>query len=400
MIYEQAKPADVFVDSVGVVTHMRYNDRPYWNYDLMKARLLELGVKNVRDEVAESWSKATVISRMQDLGRNGIKVTLLSSPWLGNTPTNTRDVALQLKDSLAAVEGPNEWNNNGVLYKGKAFPQGLGLYQNELHQAIKSTPGLYSMPVIAPSTFEASQATEMATVWFPCDYGNVHSYPGGQPPTEYRLDSTYANWAKSTCVSKPRMATETGYHYAVDNLSNPWHTPVNEVAGGRYVNRLLFDYFNRGIARTFIYELFDQGTGTMDPESKFGLLRNDGTPKPAFTAMGNTLTLLKETETTAFWPQYLAYDISAPTTVRKTILQKRNGRFYMVLWDDVKSYDAYAKKTIDTVWKNVSLSFASSFKTINIYRPMESKSPKFTYYNTNKLTVSVPDYPAVVELIP
>jgi hypothetical protein len=400
MIYEQAKPAHMFVDSVGVVTHVRYSDKAYWNYDLTKARLLELGVKHIRDEVAEGWSKQTVIDRFKDLGRNGIKLTLLSTPWLGNTPTNTRDVALQLKDSLAAVEGPNEWSNNGYLYQGKAFPQGLALYQTQLHQAIKNTPELYSMPVIGPSTFERTQAEKMATTWFPCDYGNVHSYPGGLPPTEPRLDNSYLYWAKTTCVSKPAVATETGYHYAVDNLSNPWHTPVNEASGGRYVNRLLFDYFNRGVTRTFIYELFDQGAGTTDPEAKFGMLRNDGTPKPAFTAMKNTLGLLKESETTPFWPQYLAHNISAPSSVRKTILQKRNGRFYVVLWDDVKSYDPYAKRTIDTVWKGVNLSFASQYKTVNIYRPLDGSSPRSSYSNINSLTVSVPDYPVVVELIP
>ncbi|NJM46910.1 MAG: hypothetical protein HC860_12765 [Alkalinema sp. RU_4_3] len=291
MIYEQAKPTDLFLDSVGVVTHVRYSDTPYWNYDLLKSRLVELGVKHIRDEVAESVTKTTDISRLQDLGRSGIKLTLLSMPWLGNTPTSTRDTAVTLKDSLAAVEGPNEWDvTSKATYQGKAFPDGAVLYQTQLYYAIKGTAGLYSTPVVGPSMYNGNQTDTMSTKWVPCDFGNVHSYPGGREPSESRLSGVFIPWAQRTCVGKPVMATETGYTNAMAH-TGIWQRPVNELVGGKYLNRLIFDYFNRGVTRTFIYELFDQGLSTTDPEKRFGLVRNDGSRKPAFTAISNTLSL-------------------------------------------------------------------------------------------------------------
>jgi hypothetical protein len=400
MVYEQAKPAYTFVDSVGVVTHVRYNNI-YQDFNLVKSTLLDLGVKHIRDEVAETGNKPTVISRLQDLGRSGIKVTLVSNPWVGNTPTKTQETALQLKASLAAVEGPNEWNErNTTVYQGQTFPKAVALYQTQLYNAIKGAPGIATVPVIAPSTYYREQANSLAANPFPCDYGNTHSYPGGKVPSESRLESSYLPWARSTCVGKPVMATETGYHYAVNDLTID-NNHVSEVAGGRYISRLVFDYFNRGIHRTFLYELFDEGTDPKNKETQFGLVRNDKVKKPAFTTLKNILAILKEPDSNAaFVPKSLSYEISGPSSIKRTLLQKRNGTFYLILWDDVVSYNPVTKVTTNTVPKNIGIRFSPRFKTVSIYRPNESAAASLNLASPAQVNVAVPDQALILELKP
>ena len=47
---EVARPADPFVDFVGVNTHLGYSDTTYGGYEgILKPRLLELGVRHIRD---------------------------------------------------------------------------------------------------------------------------------------------------------------------------------------------------------------------------------------------------------------------------------------------------------------------------------------------------------------
>jgi hypothetical protein len=392
-----AKPADSFVDSIGVTAHVRYSDRAYWNYNgILKPRLLESGIRHLRADVQEGWTRPIVMQRLKDLGKSGIKLNLVASPWNGS-PENARRNAIELKDMLISVEGPNEWDErNPVRYRQEAFPKGLELFQGDLYQAIKSENQLKNIPVIAPSGFYYENFKSLEQLQMPCDYGNMHSYPGGQPPTTPRLTTVFTHWAKQICPDKPVMATETGYYTATNNLNDPWHTPVSEKGGGRYINRLLFDYFNRGIRRTYLYELIDQGSDD-DRESRFGLIRENGTPKLAFTAVRNTIALLKDPGGT-FIPNALSYTIQSPSSVKRTILQKRDGRFYMVLWNDVVSYNAPQKKDIEPIWQEVTLTFPEAYESVNIYRPIESTRPMNSYSNLKTLKVLVPDFPVVVEL--
>jgi predicted TIM-barrel fold metal-dependent hydrolase len=158
----------------------------------------------------------------------------------------------------------------------------------------------------------------------------------------------------------------------------------------------LFDYFNRGVRRTYLYELIDQGSDD-DRESRFGLIRENGTPKLAFTAVRNTIALLKDPGP-SFIPNALNYTIQSPSSVKRTILQKRDGRFYMVLWNDVVSYNAPRKQDVEPIWQEVTLTFPDVYATVNLYRPIESTKPLKNYSNVKTLKVLVPDFPVVLEL--
>ena len=63
---EPARSADAFVDFVGVNTHVGYADTTYGDYEgILKPRLLELGVRHIRDGTFDS----DVLRKYLDLGR-------------------------------------------------------------------------------------------------------------------------------------------------------------------------------------------------------------------------------------------------------------------------------------------------------------------------------------------
>ena len=91
----------------------------------------------------------------------------------------------------------------------------------------------------------------------------------------------------------PRPAREAG-HYNRDWLSNrPNMTQgIPEDVAGKYVPRVFLEQWQRGIQRTYLYELIDLPTGHAVGDSMFGLLRSDFSAKPAYTALTNLLHLL------------------------------------------------------------------------------------------------------------
>ena len=62
--YRASQRADDFIESIGICTHWTYPDTPYgYAYDSVKSRLLESGIRHVRDGLSD---------RLIDLGKAGI----------------------------------------------------------------------------------------------------------------------------------------------------------------------------------------------------------------------------------------------------------------------------------------------------------------------------------------
>ena len=71
-----ARRANDFVESVCVNTHLGYLDTPYGKYDTVKQKLLDLGVRHIRD----GGTGKDFIAKTKELGRLGIKTTYIISP--------------------------------------------------------------------------------------------------------------------------------------------------------------------------------------------------------------------------------------------------------------------------------------------------------------------------------
>ncbi|KAM3095530.1 PA14 domain-containing protein [Phormidesmis sp. 146-12] len=385
---EMAKSADSFIDSVGIVTHLRYTDTSYARFgDVVEPRLRELGIRHIRD----GGNDAGMFDKLNRLAQFGIRSTLVMDARDGVTPDNAVELLKKVTSSVIAVEGPNEWDvNTEVTYKGKSFPDGVRDYQTDLYKAIKGNAATSYLPVIAPSLAIPEYGSRLGSLKSVVDMGNMHSYAGGNLPAQ-DLDWRWISHTKRVSEDKPIIVTETGWHTAI-NDTQASQKGVSEQVAAKYVPRLFLEYFNRGIQRTFLYELMDERPQP-DQENNFGLIRSDGTPKPAFYSLKNLMSLLNDAQGSKA-SGGLNYSLAGNTqNVRHTLLQKSSGEFYLVLWSDVVSADT-------AVNQSVTLNLSSPIKQATTYLTNQSIDPTATYSTPTQLALNVPDSPLVVKLTP
>lgn len=393
----QARSSDSFVDSLGVNTHLTYTDTAYGKFDnIIKPKLKELGIRHIRDG---GYQDQTFFDKIKQLNRIGIKTILIFS---GNPPQEVVATAKTLKGAIEAVEGPNESDleHFKFSYNGQKFPEGTRTYQKEMFTELEVDPETKSLPIILPSMGWGENAQKLGYVpWG--DIGNMHSYPNlGNPPTE-DIDSYFIPHVRTiTGKTKPLWSTETGYHnYIKDDLG------ISERAGARYIPRLWLEQFNRGVKRVYLYEFINQRPDKEgDGQNNFGLLRSDGSPKPSFTTLKNLISLLKDPGS-SFPLKSLDYKLSGNTTdVHQTLLQKRDGNFYLILWQEVRSWDNKKKKDVAIADRKVTLTINTPTSQVVAYQPIRSINP--SWRSTGKagrvkqLSIGVPDHPLVLKLVP
>lgn len=393
----QARSSDSFVDSLGVNTHLTYTDTAYGKFDnIIKPKLKELGIRHIRDG---GYQDQTFFDKIKQLNRIGIKTILIFS---GNPPEEVVATAKTLKGAIEAVEGPNESDleHFKFSYKGQKFPEGTRTYQKEMFTELEADPETKSLPIILPSMGWGENAQKLGYVpWG--DIGNMHSYPNlGNPPTD-GLDWYFIPHARTIAgKTKPLWSTEAGYHnYIKDDLG------ISERAGARYIPRVWLEQFNRGVKRVYLYEFINQRPDDEgDGQNNYGLLRSDGSPKPSFTTLKNLISLLKDPGS-SFPLKSLDYKLSGNTTdVHQTLLQKRDGNFYLILWQEVRSWDNKKKKDVAIADRKVTINMNTPISQVVAYQPIRSINP--SWRSTGKagrvkqLSISVPDHPLVLKLVP
>jgi hypothetical protein len=82
------------------------------------------------------------------------------------------------------------------------------------------------------------------------------------------------------------------------------------------------------------------------------------------------------------------------------LLQKRNGAFYLVLWNEALSYDNLTELDIAVADVEVTVTLNSPIETARTFRPLQSVEALATFENPTTLTLMVPDHPLIVELKP
>lgn len=385
-----AKSADAFVNSIGVNVHLTYDS--YKNKDLIKSKLQELGVRHIRDG---AYQEADFLAQIKDLAKHGIKTLLIFS---GNPPQQVVSTAKKLQGAIEGIEGPNESDLEffNFSYKGQKFPEATRIYQKEIQAALKADPATKNLPVVLPSMGWGENAQKLGYVGNLGNICNLHSYVNlGQRPTA-DIDSYFIPHAKTMCGgSLPKWSTETGYHNATSQ-----DLGISEQAAGKYIPRLLFENFNRNIQRSYLYELIDQGNDPNDDQGRYGLLKNDGSPKPAFTTIKNIISLLFDSSNPNFQPHSLDYTLSGDKEgVHTTLLQKTNGDFFLILWQDAVSWDNVNKKDIAVTSKNIKVRLALSANKLSVYDPSKSASATKTVSASPEITLPIPDHPVILKVV-
>ncbi|WP_276485991.1 T9SS type A sorting domain-containing protein [Paraflavitalea pollutisoli] len=431
------KSAYSYTDGVGVNTHLRYTHLNYYTAfeSIIYPKLKQLGIKHIRDNFPHpsflgSVSASLMRQRYLKLHDScGIKYDyLLDSRRVIDTLRFLNDAAyLELFDTnpelvrtIQHFEGFNEPDRTIAVWFPADWITLTRTIQQTLWTRTHSTPALSAVSIINASPTHFGPAPSMPdslatptphiSSWF--DYANLHPYdvtgPANRifPGARYDQDQPYYD---TLAKGKPWITTEFGFPTA-RGFNNPaactfglnsFHYS-SELAAGKYYSVAFMELFKRGAARAYAYEFIDQHTADQgDVEKNFGLLRTDGSEKPAYTAIKNTLAILKDTSL-VFSPTPLALTITGDTAgVRYSLYQKNNGRYYLALWlgaEKGANYDYTTFTDVGISPQSITVGLPYTALVANLYQPLLTGAPINSYASTSSITIDVPDNLLLLEI--
>lgn len=387
---QQTVAADRFVDAAGVNIHLHYDRTIYRDdFPLIRSRLIELGVRHVRDGLVDTaWRP--YYERHNSLADAGIKGTFITAP---DQPTEVWAAYPSRIAGFEAYEAPNE-------YDASKNPNWAAILTQTLKRlrSLRSNPRVARFPVYGPSLKEPSSSAALGDVSAFFDYANMHNYFGGRHPGTpgwgaggYGSIEWNLNLVRRHAPGKPIVATETGY---IDSPSKADGIPARVI--GRYMPKVLLEQFRAGIVRTFLYELAD-----FPNSGSYGLLDQNGNPKPSFTAVSNLLNLLSDPGP-SFTPEDLRYTVEGGgSELRHMAFQKRNGAYFLALWLSVPSWDPAKRQPVFTSSQRALVRLPTDMRVVRTYRwePDGSMSATNAATTTATMRVSVTDALMVIELV-
>lgn len=393
-----ARSADGVVHSIGINVHLSYFQTPYGAgfHSIIKPRLTTLGVRHLRDLGSVTSSNGwmgTVYGHMKELGQAGMRFNLVMRPGESGSYTNVDHFGRLMTYVAPFVENFEGLNEHDL--SGRAnWASEARTFQQALWAKVKSDPRTLNMPVFGPSLGRSGNAPLVGDISASMNYSSIHPYPGSGTPSS--MLSYYRTNMQPLSKSRAFVATESGYHTAT-GWTGP-HAPVTEAAMARYVPRLYLEYYDAGLPRTYLYELIDQGTSSTEREQRFGLLRADGSEKPAYRALADMIAILKDPGP-GFTPGALAYSITGDTIgVKRMLLQKRDGRFFLALWTQASSYDVILKADMASAARGVTLSFDTPVARVRQYWVNTGIAPTATDTAVTSMTLMVNDQVLLVEI--
>lgn len=374
----KALPAEALIDSIGVVVHFHYADTPYGRRDDVVARLRELGVRHIREGMPEPTGP------LADGLRAARAAGIRASVGTGEIDVDPQQAVANSLDvmggSIDSFEGPNELDNSG----DPDWPGTLRAYMPRLAAAVREqAPGV---PLIGPSFIDPLNRDRI-----PRDLPgafNGHPYSGGEPP-EPALERALSE-RRATARGRAAYFTETGYHNAL--AATTGQPPASEQAAAIYIPRLLVTAFGAGVRRTYVYELLDEQPDPelLDPEWHFGLLRNDLSPKPAFTAVRTLIAALGATPGgRSRGPLAWSLDTDGEQ-VERLQLVRADGSRVIALWRAVSVWDQHERHATDPGRARVELFFGGlGGRDVEVWRPSVSDRPVLRRERARRLALQL-----------
>ncbi len=337
--------ADQFENSVGINVHLGYTNTLYYNnFSLIESAISDLRIRHVRDFIpliAPPGFTANHNALLAHGVRGLLGVSIQARP---------QDIAgypgLFAMGYLEAFEPPNECDVSGDC--GSPWANNLLAFLPTLNASRSGRP------VIGPSFASPLGAPQVGYVGQYTAVGNIHNYRGGWNPgyagswgyghTNYLSDALSLQLAGVTNPGQAVISTETGYTNATAaNATQPGYpfgttlpydaNSISEADAATYMPRIPLMGRLNGVEMTFIYELLSS------PGQDYGLLRGDGTKKPAFFALKNMMDELADPGE-PFTVKPLSYTITGgDATLQHLLLEKRDQCYYLVLWLESSVYN-------------------------------------------------------------
>jgi hypothetical protein len=382
---ETPHASDSFVDSIGVNTHLAYFSSYYANFSQIKSLLQTAGIRHIRDGTPAG--NVSLCSEEATLGAAGIHMNMLTD----GVEADAASGAACLGSTVESLESMNEPDLN----------QGSNWVSVVQANSAALAAGLPTLPLLAPAV--TSMAAEQALGPMPnISFGNVHAYFAGRNPgTPGWGDATpYGTYGSMAYVlgiagivsgSDPIKITESGYSDAVDQYAVPALTKA------RYLMRTTLEAFNAGVPRTFLYELVDEGPTQF---SHYGIVDSSGNPKLAYTGLHNLIATLADPGA-AFTMTPLNYNFAAAPSVHHTLLERRNGTYELIIWNEIPEWDPNANATIATTPAPVDLTFATPPSSITATTFADTGTVTTSTVTSGQIvTLSASNWPTIVEIKP
>ena len=397
-----AQSARAFGDSLGVNVHLLFGGSSYDRFDVILARLRELGVRYVRDGLCAPCQNQ--IARLQTLAAAGIRAHLIAGDLKDGAARmheNMEAIGSRLRRAVVSVEAPNEPDVEAGVSDWLGETR---VYQQQLYSRVKGDSRLAHLPVLGPALVHHANRPLLGDLSSILDRGNMHPYPGGGTPL-HNL-AVERGRAAPTSGSKPIVATEVGYHSDLATTSG--HYPTSERAIGIYTPRLALEGFRGGVERTYIYELADawseterQARGVSLLENSFGLLRADLSPKPAFLALRNLLRAAGAGSAPVPSPGALRLGLnSAPPDLRQLLLRSADGTFALVLWREVSVWDRLARRDLFPAADQLDVVLGEPLALAQRFDPVESAAERGRWTDPKRIPVDLAGAPVVLRLTP
>jgi hypothetical protein len=326
--------------------------------------------------------------RWIELGKLGVRFDAVLDPRSNLGPLS--GALLDKVDSLSghtieSFEGPNELDISGET-DWYSVDQA---YQSEVFDSAKSMKNSSSIAIIGPSLAFASKSAQLGDLSSRMNEGNLHPYPAGKMPSVVFPDQI--NLEKIVCDGEPIVITETGYHNAINEHHD--QPGVSEAAAAKYIPRLFLEDFVQGVPRTYLYEFLDEAPnpGLTNAQLHWGLIRADGSEKPAFSALKNLIQELNDSSEPA-GVQPLSWTLNPmDSQIHHLLLEKSNGSY-------VPSYDLRRHVDLQNPAVNATLTLGRQARTVTAYQPVTQAAPVQTWSHVASVPLAIPDHPLVVEI--
>ncbi len=352
--------SDIFGQSVGVNAHMGYWGTAYTaNTGAVMALIKNLGVRHVRDVSYPGDPGACAIDALFSAMDIGV-LTVINNISYG--PSEFQTIVSCLGPALEALEGVNEYDLTHPS-SDTSWAATLATYQRMLYATVKSVAGV---PVIAPALTTESAYAATGSLVGSVDLANLHNYFAGHNPGSSGYGATspngtygslpyFINIARQNTGLVPLWATETGFGDQPGDIA-----PVSPTAKMHYTLRTVLEHYLAGISHTYIYQVVD---AVNDGYYGYGLVDANLNPKPAYVALKNLLTHVRDYGIPALTP--LAYAISAPPSVHHLLLARSDGSYTVILWNEVAEWDCVSSTPIAVPAVTATLTFDNAPSSVS-----------------------------------
>ncbi|HAL83497.1 MAG TPA: hypothetical protein DCO83_15720 [Mucilaginibacter sp.] len=387
---------------VGVNCHFAYPGVYTDGFLTLKSRMLELCLRHIRDE--NNGDNATFNDHVNQLAALGMRFDLVCEKWWLPLWTQNRNYLIATKNMPNApvefIEYPNEDDSSPT------WVQDYDTFFTAFRGGDSNTSGI---PIFGPSFANTPSGPQYflntggSDMSAKMDYANLHSYPGGEYVEgpmgggwgNYTLDQDIAEYDLINAAHKTFVASETGYQ-----LPQPGHgnLPVAESVAAKYEPRLLMWYLLKGFKYAYHYQLINNNT-----DENFGLLNPDMSRRQTFYAIKNTIKIFNDPGAT-FQPGTLNYSLAGnAANVKSMVFQKRNGKFYLVLWQAIASGTASNNAATPPYdFRNPTIPVTVSVNGISGtalgYTPSVDSVSVASFSNIKSMKVNVPDHIYVLEI--